>query len=163
MMFNVNDYLVYKRDVCQVKEIKEINNEEYYALMPLRDKSLSILVPTNNKMGYIRKIISKEEAEELINSILDVDVLDNMDDKYIDKTYKELINNGNLKDLIRIIKTAYLRNENRLKSNKKVSDKDKSYFDMAEEYLYTEMSIALGKSYEDTKNYVISSVDKLVK
>lgn len=34
---------------------------------------------------------------------------------------------------------------------------------MAEEYLYTEMSIALGKSYEDTKNYVISSVDKLVK
>lgn len=163
MMFNVNDYLVYKRDVCQVKEIKEINNEEYYALMPLRDKSLSILVPTNNKMGYIRKIISKEEAEELINSILDVDALDNMDDKYIDKTYKELINNGNLKDLIRIIKTAYLRNENRLKSNKKVSDKDKSYFDMAEEYLYTEMSIALGKSYEDTKNYVISSVDKLVK
>ena len=163
MMFNVNDYLVYKRDVCQVKEIKEINNEEYYALMPLRDKSLSILVPTNNKMGYIRKIISKEEAEELINSILDVDVLDNMDDKYIDKTYKELINNGNLKDLIRIIKTTYLRNENRLKSNKKVSDKDKSYFDMAEEYLYTEMSIALGKSYEDTKNYVISSVDKLVR
>ncbi len=163
MMFNVNDYLVYKRDVCQVKGIKEINNEKYYALMPLRDKSLSILVPTNNKMGYIRKIISKEEAEELINSILDVDVLDNMDDKYIDKTYKELINNGNLKDLIRIIKTAYLRNENRLKSNKKVSDKDKSYFDMAEEYLYTEMSIALGKSYEDTKNYVISSVDKLVR
>ena len=162
-MFNVNDYLVYKRDVCQVKGIKEINNEKYYALMPLRDKSLSILVPTNNKMGYIRKIISKEEAEELINSILDVDVLDNMDDKYIDKTYKELINYGNLKDLIRIIKTAYLRNENRLKSNKKVSDKDKSYFDMAEEYLYTEMSIALGKSYEDTKNYVISSVDKLVK
>ena len=163
MMFNVNDYLVYKRDVCQVKGIKEINNEKYYALMPLRDKSLSILVPTNNKMGYIRKIISKEEVEELINSILDVDVLDNMDDKYIDKTYKELINNGNLKDLIRIIKTAYLRNENRLKSNKKVSDKDKSYFDMAEEYLYTEMSIALGKSYEDTKNYVISSVDKLVR
>ena len=163
MMFNVNDYLVYKRDVCQVKGIKEINNEKYYALMPLRDKSLSILVPTNNKMGYIRKIISKEEVEELINSILDVDVLDNIDDKYIDKTYKELINNGNLKDLIRIIKTAYLRNENRLKNNKKVSDKDKSYFDMAEEYLYTEMSIALGKSYEDTKNYVISSVDKLVK
>lgn len=163
MMFNVNDYLVYKRDVCQVKEIKEINNEEYYVLMPVRDKSLCISVPTNNKMGYIRKIISKEEAEELINSILDVDVLDNIDDKYIDKTYKELINNGNLKDLIRIIKTTYLRNENRLKSNKKVSDKDKSYFDMAEEYLYTEMSIALGKSYEDTKNYVISSVDKLVK
>lgn len=34
---------------------------------------------------------------------------------------------------------------------------------MAEKYLYTEFSIVLGLSYEDTKKYVIDNVEKLLK
>ena len=48
---------------------------------------------------------------------------------------------GDIEDLIKIIKTAYIRNDNRLKNNKKISDKDKTYFEKAEEYLYNELSI----------------------
>lgn len=162
-MYKINDYLVYKKDVCRVKDIKKINDLYYYVLVPVNDESLKIEVPASNKMGFIRDIISKKETEELIEKIPKIEILKNIDDKYIDKTYKDLLYNGNLEDLIRIIKTTYIRNDNRIKNNKKVSDKDLNYFEKAEEYLYNELSISLGLRFDETKEYIINKVNELVK
>ena len=164
-MYKENDYLVYKKDVCKVKEIKKnkMNGKDYYILVPINDESLIIDVPTDNRMGFIRNIISKEDAEKLIKKIPKIETLKNIDDKYIEKTYKELLYNGDLEDLIKIIKTTYLRNDFRIKSNKKISDKDKTYFEKAEEYLYNELSISLNMSFNDTKNYIFKSVQELIK
>ena len=62
-----------------------------------------------------------------------------------------------------ILKTTYLRNDPRIKSNKKISEKDKTYFEKAEEYLYNELAISLGMSFEDTKKYIIHKVSELIK
>ena len=132
-MYKENDYLVYKKDVCKVREVRKnkMNGKDYYILIPINDESLIIEVPTDNRMGFIRNVISKEEAENLIKKIPEIETLENIDDKYIEKTYKELLYNGDLEDLIKIIKTTYLRNDARIKSNKKISDKDKVYdFDL---------------------------------
>lgn len=165
MMYKANDYVVYKKDVCKVREIRKnnMNGLDYYILVPIDDNSLIIDVPTDNKMGWIRDIISKEEAERLINNIPKISPLKNIDDKYIENTYKDLIYNGTQEDLIKIIKTAYLRNEERLNNKKKISDKDSNYFNKAEKYLYNELSIALNMSFDETKNYIISKVQELIK
>ena len=63
--------------------------------------------------------------------------------------------------MIKIIKTTYLRNKERLDNNKKISDIDDKYFNMAEKYLYKEFAIVLNMTYEDTKNYVIKMVDSI--
>ena len=164
-MYKVNDYLIYKRDVCKVKEIRKnkINGLDYYILVPISDESLILDVPTDNRMGYIRDIISKKDAEGLIKKIPLIEPLVNIEDKYIEKTYKELLYNGTLEDLIKIIKTAYVRNDNRIKNNKKISDKDKLYFDKAEEYLYNELSISLGMSFNETKEYIINKALEFLK
>ena len=164
-MYKENDYLVYKRDVCRVREVKQnkMNGNLSYILIPINDESLIIEAPADNRMGFIRDVISKEDAENLIKKIPEIESLENIDDKYIEKTYKELLYNGNLEDLIKIIKTTYLRNDARIKSNKKISDKDKTYFEKAEEYLYNELSISLGMSFVDTKNYIIDKVNELIK
>ena len=120
-----------------------MNGKDYYILVPINDGSLIIQAPADNRMGFIRDVISKEEAKKLIKKIPKIEILKNLDDKYNEKTYKELLYNGNIDDLIKIIKTTYIRNDNRLKSNKKISDKDKTYFEKAEEYLYNELSISL--------------------
>ena len=73
----------------------------------------------------------------------------------------ELLKSGTYNDLIAIIKTTYLRNETRDKEKKKRSEKDTTYFNLAEKYLYTEFSVVLGKNYEDTKEYVISKVREI--
>lgn len=48
--------------------------------------------------------------------------------------------------------------QEKTKNNKKVAEKDKSYFELAEEYLYNEFSVVLGYTFEETKAYVINEV-----
>ena len=164
-MYKENDYLVYKKDVCKVREVRKnkMNGKDYYILVPVNDESLIIEVPSDNRMGYIRDVISKEDAEKLIKKIPKIETLKNIDDKYIEKTYKELIYNGTHEDLIKIIKTAYIRNEDRTNSKKKLSDKDTKFFEQAEKYLYTELSISLGMNYDETKDYIINKVQSIIK
>jgi DNA-3-methyladenine glycosylase I len=83
--------------------------------------------------------------------------------KYDDDKIKELLNNDNIENLIKIIKTAYLRNQNRLDSNKKISEKDSYYFKRAEELLYYEIGTVLNMNFDDTKKYIINKVEELVK
>ena len=64
-------------------------------------------------------------------------------------------------DLIKIIKTTYLRNKERIDNNKKTTDKDNHYFNQAELYLYNEFSVVLNLTYDETKEYVLNAVNKL--
>lgn len=158
-MYKVGDYLVYKKDVCKVVNI--IDNVKYYVLSPIDDESLKVDVPVDNRCGFIRNLISREELEDIIDDIPNVKVIENSDRLIDEGTYKELLKNGTHRSLISIIKTTYLRNQNRKNSKKKLSEKDEYYFNKAEKYLYTEFGIVLGMNYEDTKEYVISRVSKL--
>lgn len=162
-MYKINDYVIYKKDVCKVKDIRKnkINNREYYILVPIDDESLIIDTPVDNRMGYLKSIMSKDEADALINNICNIAPIDNGLDKYIDKKYKELLYNGNHEDLIKIIKTTYLRNTERIKNNKKVSERDYDYFNKAEKYLYNELSIVYNMNFEEVKNYIINRMKEI--
>ena len=159
-MYSVGEYVVYRRDVCKITGIKKnpVNQMDYYLLTPIDDSSLKLEVPINNRLGYLRRLISKERVEEIINEILNIEIIDSPD-KMIEYEYKKLINSGRHEDLIKIIKTTYLRNKKRLDSKKKISDKDQHYFLLAEKYLYNEFGTVLNLSYEDVKKYVIYKVE----
>ena len=159
-MFKVGDYLVYKKDVCQVKAIKSkfIKDIDYYVLSSLDDKSLTLQIPMNTKL--IRPLVTKSEILEIINLIPSIPVLDN-DSKTLEQEYQKLLNSGKIEDLIKIIKTAFMRNKLRKAQNKKLSDKDTFFLNKAEKHLYTEFSKVLNMSYEETQNYVISKVESL--
>ena len=44
--------------------------------------------------------------------------------------FTQLLNTDNHENLVKIIKTTYLRNENRINNKKKISDKDDKYFNL---------------------------------
>lgn len=161
-MFDVGNYVVYRKNVCKIKEInkKKFNNEDYYTLIPVNDTSLKIEIPISNKNGYIRNLITLDEIDELIKKIPEIDIIKE-NDKLIENEYKKLMLSGTFEDLIKIIKTTYLRNKERLDKNKKVGDRDERYFEEAEMCLYTEFSIVLNKNYNDTKEYIINKVAEL--
>jgi len=159
-VFKVGDYVVYKRDVCKIGSIKVFNDKEYYVMHPIDDETLTINVPVDNNLGFLRPILSKKEAEDLISKIASISALETMD-RMIENQYKVLLQSGKLEDLICIIKTSYLRNDERKKTGKKIGEVDDSYFKLAEKILYNELSISLNMSYEDTKEYVIESVEKI--
>lgn len=159
-MFKKGDLLVYKKDVCKVEEVKTkyIKDIDYYVLSPIVDKSLKIQIPTNSQA--IRTLISKERIEDIIRCIPTIEVIKS-DTKTLENEYKQLMQKGTHEDLIKIIKTTYLRNKERLDNNKKTTDKDNYYFNQAELYLYNEFSVVLNLSYEQTKEYIINAVNKL--
>lgn len=158
-MYKIGEYVVYRHDVCIIKEIKEIKENKligntYYVMTPVDDDSLIIEIPIENKMGFLRSIISTEDAKELIKKIPKIKPLEGIDEKKLEAKYKELLNTGDYEDLIKIIKTTYLRNENRINNKKKTSEKDVNFFRLAEKYLYNELTISLDMSVEEVKNYI---------
>ena len=164
IIYKIGDYLVYKKDVCKVVEIKEngYNDLNYYILRPVYDKSLKIQIPITIKKDYIRDLISLEKLNEVVAQIPKVEVII-AEDKLIENEYKKLISTGDYLDLIKIIKTTYIRNKSREEKKKKISDKDKYYFNLAEKYLYNEFSIVLNKSIDETKEYIVKMVESLEK
>ena len=147
-MFNVGSFIVYKKSVCKIKEIK---NNKSYILIPIDDNSLKIEVPIDN--SFLRSLITKEEINKIINEIPSIPIIEE-NDKLIESTYKEYLKRGSYRDLISIIKTTYLRNKRRIDEGKKLSEKDTNYFNLAEKYLYNEFSVVLNKSFDYTKKFV---------
>lgn len=161
-MYKVGDNVVYKRDVCRIKQVKTINNKDYYVIVPVTDESLTINVPVEG-ITDIRNIISKTEVDNLIKEIPNIEVIDCDNDKFIEYEYKTLLHEMILEGLIKIIKTTYIRNKERVDNKRKIGEKDDTFFKKAEKLLYTEFSLALGMSYDETKEYVLSKVEEELK
>lgn len=156
-MFKVGDYVIYKRDLCL---IKEITNNKYYKLSLIDDETLTISVPIENKLGYLRHPMSIDDANKIINTIPLIEPLQ-INDKLLENEYKNLLKTNKHEDLIKIIKTTYLRNKERIKTGKKIGEKDQLYFELAEKYLYNELSYTLDMTYEECKKYIIECIIKI--
>lgn len=161
-MYKKGQYVVYRHDVCLIKDIKEnkVKKATYYVMSPLDDKSLTIDFPIEDKMNLLRNVIPTNEAKELIERIPEISPLEDINEKNIESKYKEMLKTGSYEDLIKIIKTTYLRNEDRINNKKKISEKDDNFFKLAEKYLYNELSISLNMSVEEVKNYIFEVVNK---
>ena len=149
-MFKVNDYVIYKRDVCIILEEKIISNYEYFVLQSTIDDSLKINIPKNMSSKLLRHLNTKKDIEKLISKIKTIPLLD-VNSKNIEEDYK--------KSLIAIIKTSYFRNQSRLAHNKKMTDKDKYYYELAEKFLYNEIAYIYNTTYEDAKKYVLDKLN----
>ena len=159
-MYKENDYVIYRHNVCKIKSITENKQtgKAFYTMNPIEDVSLIINIPVNSNL--LRKIISSDEAKILIEKIPQISPLTDINEKNIETQYKELLNIDNHENLVKIIKTTYLRNEKRINNKKKISDKDDKYFNLAEKYLYNELSISLNMTVESIKEYIFEIVNK---
>lgn len=161
-MFKVGDYVVYKRNVCKVKEIKEkrIMDKDYYILTPIDDESLTIELPVSN--NSLRIPIGEKEILNLIAKIPSIEVVVPTNCRLIENCYRDLMKTGNLEDLVAIIKTSYLRISDKKTNGKKVNEKDSNYFKLAEKSLYNEIAVSLNITYDEAKNYIVKEVTKLI-
>ena len=82
------------------------------------------------------------------------------DDKVRELRYKEAIRSCNPREWIQIIKTSYLRQQQRKAQGKKATTVDERYFKAAEDHLYAELSIALGMPKEEVKDYIQRRLSK---
>ncbi|MBR4162301.1 MAG: hypothetical protein IKR11_02195 [Solobacterium sp.] len=165
-MYKINDIVVYKRDVCKVigKHRSDFTGEQCYILVPYnqQDGSVKMQVPVSNKGGHLRDLITEHEIDELIASAPFLEELENKPAN-MKSQYAALMKGDDIMDLIRIIKTSYGRNRARLEQHKKLASIDDEYLQRAEKYLYDEIGVSLGMSYEDAKAYFEQEVEKAAK
>lgn len=147
------DYIVYRKETCKIIE----KEDGYYRLVPVNDTSIKYKVPVDS--NFLKKVITKEEIDRLLLEIPEINTID-LGEKQIEQEYKELMKSGTHEDLVKIIKTSYLRNQIRILNNKRISEIDDEYFRIAEKYLYEEIGIVLNLSFENTKEYIINKLKK---
>ena len=133
---------------------------KYYVLEPVFEKGSTVYTPVDNDKVIMRKIMNREEAEELVERITKIDTVWIQEEKSREQMYKEAIRTYDCHSLVRIIKTLYLRKQDRLKEGKKVLSSDEQYLRKAEELLYSEMSLALSIPKEEVEAYITEAVHR---
>ncbi len=153
------------KGVCEVGEITTLDisgidkEREYYILKPLYLSSSTVYIPVDTAEGSMRKVLAHEEAESLIHSIPQIPLITIANDKLLEQEYKNCLKTSNCGDLIRIIKTIYLRKKKREEAGRKETAIDARYFRIAEDHLYGELAVSLGMPRENVENYITQAME----
>ncbi|MBO5197148.1 MAG: CarD family transcriptional regulator [Lachnospiraceae bacterium] len=165
-MFKKGDYIVYgTTGVCEVMDVTTIDMEGaakgrlYYILAPHHDKGGKVFTPVDNVRVPMRAILTQEEAARLIEEIPRIEELWIMNDKMREESYKTAMKSADCREWIKIIKTLYLRKQKRIAQGKKTTSMDERYLKLAEENLYSELSIPLGIPKERMAEYIASRIE----
>ena len=132
----------------------------YYVLAPLNKKESRIYYPVDReKDGRARRTITRAEAEQVLNEIPRIALIEVVNDKMREDIYKQTLYSGDCRNWAALIKTLFLRRQDRLRQGKRIASVDERYMKMAEEALYSEMAFALGKSKEEMKHFIIDYIE----
>lgn len=133
---------------------------KYYVLEPVFQKGSTVYTSVDNDKVVMRRIMNKEEAEKLAERVGQIETVWIQEEKGREQMYKDAIRTYDCHSLVQIIKTLYLRKQDRLKEGKKVLSSDEQYLRKAEELLYGEMSLALSIPKEDVESYIKEAVHR---
>ncbi len=165
-MFEKGEYIVYgTTGVCEITDIKTMDikgvpkDKLFYVLMPYNHHSSTIFTPVDNTKTVMRKVITKEQAQKIIDGMPEAEELYFPNEKLRDEKYKECIKSCDCQALIKVIKTLYLRREEKLAQGKKFAASDERHLKLAEENLYSELSLALGIDRKKVQNDIKEKLD----
>ena len=166
-MFEVNDKIVYgTHGVCEVTAIGRLSmsvadrKKKYYTLRPIYQKDSLIYVPVDNQKIKMRPVLTKEETDTLLDKIPEIDTIWISNERERETRYKESILSCDCYELIRIIKTLYLRKKSRLEDGKKVAAVDERYFKQAEDLLYGELAYVLDMERDEVGPFITEHINK---
>ena len=166
MKYEVGDFVSKPvTGVCKIEDIlyltpqDEKNKKLYYLMMPVEDENEKIYVPVSNSNSKLRLCLTKEEAWNLIKRIPEIPTAWINNEKMREQNYKEVVRANNPEALVAIIKMIYQRKQKRLAQGKKCTATDARYFQMAENLLYLELGIALGKPKREICNTIIDYIN----
>jgi len=168
-MFKVGDMINYgSTGVCRVAEIKDLGGRTkgskrlYYVLEPLY-QSCVITTPADNKKISMRPIISKDEAERLIDMIPTVEAEEFHSSviRELTEHYQASIDSQSCEELLELTMSIYSKKRTLEQQKKKFGVIDERYMKRGEELLFGELAAALEIPREQVPEYIESRVEKL--
>ena len=113
-MFNKGEYIVHgRKGVCKVEDITHLDIDGadkkrlYYVLIPMKNQDSKVFYPTDNDKIPMRTIHTKDQVEEIVEHINEIEPIWIDNERQREYKYKEVIGSCDCKQLIGIIKTLH--------------------------------------------------------
>ena len=169
-MFAIGDLIIYGSEgVCRVEDIgvpdifDSDNGHSYYTLSPLYRQG-RIYTPVDASV-FMRPVISKQEALDLISSYPDIDdeIIENRNIRILSEKYQETMNSHACSDLMKVLKSVYHKKQIMDQRGKKLGQVDEKYFKKAEDLLHGEFAVALNIPKEEVGSFIRNRIGELDK
>ncbi len=166
-MFKKGEFVVYEsKGLCEITDITEldlggaIKGRKYYVLKPVYDEGGTIYSAVDNSKVIMRKMITKKEAQAILDEIPDIKSLTIPDEKQRENRYKEAMHSCDCRQWVSMMKTLYVRRENRLMNGKKTTNTDDRYYKKAGDSLNGELAMAMGMDKSEMETIILGQLNE---
>jgi CarD family transcriptional regulator len=166
-MYQIGDWIIYgDMGACHVTEIKTIDSswlgdsQLYYVLKPLSQNCM-ISAPVDSTKVFTRPVISKREAERLVDGIPSIEAQAYYSERVheLAQHYKTYIVRHDCGDLIELTMSLHAKKRHTGEEKGRFGAVDQKFMNQAEDLLFGELSVALGIPREAVAGYIASRVD----
>ena len=165
-MFKVNDTIIYGSEgVCQIIGIEEKNFggavRSYYIVKPLYSNSSTIFIPLYSEIltAKMHRMLSREEIEELIDSLPNETIEWIPNDRERKNAYRKIIASGDRTELLKAIRGIYLEKKRREALHKNLHLIDEHFLRDAEQCLWGEFQHVLGIGQDEVIPYIVNRIE----
>lgn len=166
-MFEVGDYVVYgSSGVCLITAVGPSDcpgtdeSKIYYTMKPCYIRDSSISTPVDNQRVVLRRVMSEEEARDLLDNFGSIKAIPVVEEKQRETIYKQALLTCKPVVIVGLIKTIFGRMEERRAEGKKVTSSDSKYYRIAEDSLCGELAISLGMDMDELGPYIQSKMQR---
>ena len=167
-MFKKGDLILYSvHGICKVDDICERTisymKKSYYILHPINDNNLSISTPVDNYKVKILELLTKEQAEEVLESFKNPGKEWIEIDRERSEIYNDIIKSGNRNEIIKIVNTLMRVKIDLEKEGKKFHEKDKKMMLDIQNILFSELAFSLNMESDEVAQKVNSYIKQSMK
>lgn len=149
-MFQMQDTVMVRNSgVCVIEAL----DAQTMVLRPVRHPQKELRLPVSAASDRVRCLMSREEAEELLDRIPYIRTIQAPNDKVRMEFYQEAMEKNAGLEWIQVIKSVYLR-----KQERRLSTEELSLYEMAKEYAYSELAAVLEIPLEQVEDYICQYV-----
>ncbi len=161
-MYVQGDIIVYGTiGVCRIEGMVERNlpgtkeKAQYYLVSPIYQKC-NIYTPVEGGKVFMRPVITKDEAENLIDMIpsMQTEVLQGKRATELIDHYRTVLSAHDCQDLIQMTMSIYAKKQVAEQQNRRFGTVDEKYMKKAEELLFGELASALGIDISEVQDYI---------
>lgn len=165
-MFQPGDLVIYNTTgVCRVEDVTTPDmsgadrTKLYYRLQPLYQDGV-IYTPVDNPKVLIRPVISRREAEALIDRIptIDAEICRAPTIQALAQHYQAAVRSSSCLDLVELVMSIYAKQQQAEAQKRRLGMLDERYMKQAERLLHGELAAALGIAFEEVPAYIARRV-----
>lgn len=167
-MFKKGEYVVYgSKGVCRIQDIAPVDmpgadgDRLCYIMHPVTGSggSATVYLPVDSEKATIRRVMTREEAGQLIAEIPQIDELTVSDERKREASYKDALRTCSGRAWVSMLKTLYFRKRERAAAGKRVTALDERYLRAAQAELFGELSVVLDVPMEDMESYIYEHLE----